>query len=47
MGSKNNVTHAHNNDKLVNIASMMAKLGNICFGSKICVREAKTFLAIG
>ena len=25
-------------------ASGVAKLGNICFGQKICVREAKMFL---
>ena len=30
--------------KLVNIAFMVAKLENICFGSKICVRVAKMFL---
>ena len=26
------------------IAAQMGKLGNICFASKICVREAKMFL---
>ena len=30
--------------KLVDIAFMVAKLGNICFATKICVREAKIFL---
>ncbi len=38
---KQSVTHAH---KIVNIASTVAKLGNMSFGSKICVREAKMFL---
>ena len=27
----------------VNIACMVAKMGNICFGSKICVRKANMF----
>ena len=35
------VTYAH---KLVNIASIVAKLGNIFFGGKFCVRETKMFL---
>ena len=30
--------------KLVNIAFKVAKLENICFENKICVREAKMFL---
>ena len=30
--------------KLVNIVFMVAKLGNICFGYKIYVWEAKMFL---
>ena len=34
------MTHAR---KLVNITSMVVKLGKMCFGSKICVREAKMF----
>ena len=32
---------------LVNIAFIVAKLGNICFGRKICVWEAKMFLTPG
>jgi len=30
--------------KLINIVFIVAKLGNICFGRKSCVRETKTFL---
>ena len=33
--------------KLINIVCMVAKLGNICFGRKICVRETKMFLTAG
>ena len=33
--------------KLVNIVFVVAKLGNICFGRKICVRETKMFLTSG
>ena len=37
------MTHAR---KLVNITSMVVKLGKMCFGSKICVREAKMFFLL-
>ena len=33
--------------KLINIVFMVAKLGNICFGRKLCVRKAKMFLTPG
>ena len=33
--------------KLINIVFTVAKLGNICFGRKICVRETKMFLTSG
>ena len=33
--------------KLVNIVFVVAKLGNICFGRKICDRETKMFLTSG
>ena len=33
--------------KLINIVSVVAKLGNICCGRKICVRERKMFLTSG
>ena len=33
--------------KLINIAFIVAKLGNICCGRKICVRETKMFLTSG
>ena len=33
--------------KLVNIVFVVAKLGNICFRRKICVRETKMFLTSG
>ena len=33
--------------KLFKIVFIVAKLGNICFGRKSCVRETKMFLTLG
>ena len=41
----NSINEQHWN--LVNFVFMVAKPGNICFGRKICVREAEMFLTSG